>query len=126
MAILATAKKMLSSGKQLQSYEDHLLDSCRTLGFNKKNIEKSKQYAEEVSKQIIAYAKSDNYNRNSNYPTYTPSEGEGKWYPTPPGFFAPIEPYFNKFRLFTLDTCNQFRPKPPAEFSKNKNSEFFY
>lgn len=125
LAMLATAKKMQPSGLLLQPCEDHLLDSCRTLGFAEDVIDQSKQYALAVSKQVLAYAKADRYNRISNYPRYTPTAGPGKWYPTPPGFFAPVEPYFNTIRPFALDTCNQFRPKPPVPFSMDKKSAFY-
>ncbi|HEX8462111.1 MAG TPA: vanadium-dependent haloperoxidase, partial [Segetibacter sp.] len=56
---------------------------------------------------------------------YTPLEAAGSWYPTPPGYFAPVEPYFNTVRPFTLDTCTQFKPAPPAAFSVDKKSPFF-
>ncbi len=125
LAMLATAKKLQPSGLLLQSYEDRLLDSCRALGFSDGAIEQSMQYALSISKQILAYAKADGYNRISNYPRYTPTAGAGYWYPTPPGFFAPIEPYFNTIRPFTLDTCNQFRPPPPIPFSTEKKSAFY-
>lgn len=125
LAMLATARKMQPSGTLLQACEDKLLDSCRTLGFSDETIDQSKQYALAVSKQILAYAKADRYNRISNFPRYTPTAGAGNWYPTPPGFFAPVEPYFNTIRPFTLDTANQFRPVPPVPFSTTRNSPFF-
>lgn len=125
LAMLATAKKMQPSGTLLQVYEDRLLDSCRTLGFPDEVIDQSKQYALAVSKAILVYAKADRYNRISNYPRYTPTAGGGNWYPTPPGFFAPVEPYFNTVRSFTLDTCTQFRPAPPVPFSTEKKSVFY-
>ena len=125
LAMLATAKKMQPSGVSLQPYEDRLLDSCRTLGFSDAVIEQSAQYALAISRQLLAYAKTDRYNRISNYPRYTPTAGGGHWYPTPPGFFAPVEPYFNTIRSFTLDTCTQFRPKVPVPFSTAKNSAFY-
>ena len=125
LAMLATAKKMQPSGILLQPYEDRLLDSCRTLGFSEEMVDQSKQYALSVSKQILAYAKADHYNRISNYPRYAPTAGAGNWYPTPPGFFTPVEPYFNTVRPFTLDTCNQFRPELPVPFSTAKRSAFY-
>ncbi len=125
LAMLATAQKMQPSGALLHPFEEHLLDSCRTLGFSAETIDQSKQYALAISKQILAYAKADRYNRISNYPRYTPTAGKGRWYPTPPGFFAPVEPYFNTIRSFSLDTCNQFRPKPPVPFSIDRRSAFY-
>ncbi|WP_234734693.1 vanadium-dependent haloperoxidase [Tellurirhabdus bombi] len=125
LAMLAVAKKMQPSGKRLETHEKQLLEKCRQLGFAEEAIESSQHYANQVSKQILGYAKADKYNQISNYPRYTPSEQEGSWYPTPPGFFAPVEPYFNTIRSFTLDSCAQFKPAPPVAFSTDKKSAFY-
>lgn len=125
LAMMETAQKMQPSGAILAAYEQQFLDSCRNSGVSEAVIANSLQYAQVVSKHILAYAKADKYNRISNYTRYSPSGDEGTWQPTPPGFFAPVEPYFNTVRSFTLDTCSQFQPKPPVAFSMDKNSEFY-
>lgn len=125
LAMLKTAQKMQPSGKRLETMEKQLLDSCRTVGFSDEVIESSLKYAQQVSQQILKYAKADRYNKISNYPRYTPSGKEGTWYPTPPGYFAPVEPYFNTVRPFTLDSAAQFKPVPPAAFSKDRKSAFY-
>jgi len=126
LAMLETAKKMQPSGiAMLQKYQDHLLDSCKTIGFSEEIIAGSKAYALGISKQILKYAKADKYNRISNFPRYEPKEEKGSWYPTPPGYFPPVEPYFKTVRPFTLDSASQFKPTPPVAFSEDKNSEFF-
>ncbi|WP_421827425.1 vanadium-dependent haloperoxidase [Larkinella sp.] len=125
LAMLKTAQKMQPSGKRLEKLEKQLLDSCRTVGFSDEVIEQSATYALEVSKQMLKYAKADQYNRISNFPRYTPSEKAGSWYPTPPGYFAPVEPYFNTVRPFTLDSAAQFKPAPPAAYSTDKSSSFY-
>jgi hypothetical protein len=116
---------MQPSGPLLGKYEQRFLDSCRREGLTEAVITNSLAYAQAISKGILAYAKADKYNRISNYPRYSPTNQEGNWYPTPPGFFAPVEPYFNTVRAFTLDTCIQFKPAPPVAFSKEKNSAFY-
>ena len=125
LAMLETAKKMQPSGKLLQKYQDRLLDSCRTVGFDEEIIAGSQKYALAISKQILKYAKADKYNLISNFPRYEPKEVKGSWYPTPPGYFPPVEPYFKTVRPFTLDSASQFKPTPPIAFSEDKNSEFF-
>jgi hypothetical protein len=125
LAIIETARKMQPSGSLLEAYEQKLLDSCKNNGFSQEVVEGSLQYARHVSAQILAYAKKDQYNKISNFPRYTPLSTEGSWYPTPPGFFAPVEPYFNTVRAFTLDSCSQFKPELPVAFSSNKNSLFY-
>jgi hypothetical protein len=125
LAMMETAKKIQPSGNMIDAYEQNFLDSCRRNGFPEPVIINSLQYAQQVSGQILAYAKADKYNKISNYPRYSPLNTEGSWYPTPPAFFAPVEPYFNTIRPFTLDSCAQFKPEAPTAFSTDKNSEFF-
>ena len=125
LAMMETAKKMQPSGAYVDSFEVSFVDSCRKEGLAEDVIANSAKYAKVISKAILAYAKADKYNRISNYPRYTPQQTPGTWYPTPPGFFAPVEPYFNTVRPFTLDTCIQFKPVPPVAFSTDKSSPFF-
>ncbi|MEO6453493.1 MAG: vanadium-dependent haloperoxidase [Ginsengibacter sp.] len=125
LAMIETAKKMQPSGFQLEKYEQQYIDSVKRTGVSQDVIDKSLQYAKAISNSILEYAKADRYNRISNYTRYTPTDTPGCWYPTPPGYFAPVEPFFNTIRPFTLDTSNQFRPAPPASFSTNKKSAFY-
>lgn len=125
LAMLETAKKMQPSGALLQSYQQALIDSCRKIGFDEEVIAGSQAYALAISKQILKYAKADHYNKISNFPRYEPHGGPGTWYPTPPGYFPPVEPYFKTVRPFTLDSASQFKPAPPVPFSESKSSEFY-
>ncbi|MCE7065500.1 vanadium-dependent haloperoxidase [Dyadobacter sp. CY326] len=125
LAMLETAKKMQPSGALLATYQNKLLDSCRKEGVSDAIIAGCQEYALAISKQILKYAKADKYNRISNYPRYEPKRTLGTWYPTPPGYFPPVEPYFKTIRPFTLDSVSQFRPQPPVPFSEDKNSAFF-
>ncbi|MEO6314696.1 MAG: vanadium-dependent haloperoxidase [Chitinophagaceae bacterium] len=125
LAMLETAKIMQPSGKMLAAYEDKLLDSCKQLGYPEAVTSSSKKYALAISKQILAYAKADGYNKISNLPRYTPLNQEGSWYPTPPAYIAAVEPYFETVRTFMLDSAAQFKPAPPVPFSANKTSPFY-
>jgi len=125
LAMMETSKKMQPSGSRMAAYEKHFLDSCKNIGFSEQTLEHSQKYAEQISQQLLKYAKKDRYNRISNYSRYQAKNQEGQWYPTPPGYFAPVEPYFATVRPFTLDTCSQFKPAPPVAFSRDKNSEFY-
>jgi hypothetical protein len=125
LAMIETAAKMQPSGLLNLQFEQALIDSCKKIGFTESVIDSSKHYAQAISKKILAYAKADKYNRISNYTRYTPLTKEGSWYPTPPSYLSPVEPYFNTVRPFTLDSCSQFKPVPPTSFSNNKNSSFY-
>ncbi len=125
LAMMETAKKMQPSGKLMESFEDGFIDSCRSAGFNDDVLNNSENYAIVISKQILAYAKGDGYNKISNLQRYTPLKTEGCWYPTPPGFLAAVEPNFNTVRSFTLDSSAQFKPVPPIAFNSKIGSSFY-
>lgn len=125
LAMMEVSAKMQPSGKLMADYKQKWIDSCRTLGFSSEVLENSLAYAQDVTKQILAYAKADGYNKISNYQRYTPGSKDSSWIPTPPAYFPPVEPYFHTVRSFTLDSANQFNPAAPVAFSTDKKSEFF-
>lgn len=125
MAMVETAKKLQPSGPDFKEFEDRLLKDFLKMGFSEETMEHSIRYAQAISQEILAYSLTDRYTYISNFPRYTPSGTEGNWYPTPPGYFPPVEPYFHTIRSFTLDSAGQFLPDPPVPFSEEKNSRFF-
>lgn len=125
LAMLETARKMQPSGREMDAFRQHLLDSCKnTLHYTDAQLEASAAVASHAATQVLAYARADGYARISNYPRYAPTRAAGRWYPTPPGYFAAVEPYFATIRPFTLDSAAQFAPPPPVRFSTRKNSDF--
>jgi hypothetical protein len=125
LAMLQTAGKLQPSGQELEARQQHLIDACRRRGMPEEVAAASRQYAQQVSKAVLAYAKQDGYYRISDRPRYTPTEGPGYWYPTPPGYFAPVEPYFSTLRPFVLDSPAQFKPQAPVAFNPKKGSAFY-
>jgi hypothetical protein len=125
MAMVETAKKLQPSGPDFQEFEEQLLSDIRAMGFEEETIEHSMRYAKSISQDILAYSRTDKYTYISNFPRYTPSGTAGTWYPTPPGYFPPVEPYFSTIRPFTLDSAAQFLSAPPVTFSEDKDSGFF-
>ncbi|MEP7252570.1 MAG: vanadium-dependent haloperoxidase [Ginsengibacter sp.] len=125
LAVIETAKKMQPSGKLLDAFEKQFVDSCSKAGVDENILNDSKNYALAISKQMLAYAATDGYNKISNLPRYTPLNTEGSWYPTPPGFLAPVEPYFNKVRPFTLDSSTQFKPQAPVIYDPKNGSPYY-
>lgn len=124
-AMLETAASLQPSGKLLEAKMTAISDSCYSLGMTRQTVDNSRAYGKAISKGILAYAKEDGYRRISNYNRYTPVAKEGSWFPTPPGFFAAVEPYFNRVRPFTLDSATQFVPEPPVVYSSDPGSEFY-
>lgn len=125
LAMYETAKVLQPSGKLMGDFEEKWIDSLLKKGVSKEGMDQSLAFAKEVSLQIVKYAKADKYNRISALPRYTPKKEEGTWYPTPPGYFPPVEPHFNTIRSFTLEKSDQFKPEPPILFSADKKAPFY-
>ncbi|SNR80930.1 vanadium-dependent haloperoxidase [Hymenobacter mucosus] len=125
LAMLQTAGKLQPSGSELKAREQELLDDCRHRGMPAEVLAASQQVAQQVAQAVLAYAKQDGYYRISDRPRYSPTEGTGYWYPTPPGYFAAVEPYFSTIRPFFLDSAGQYAPAPPLAFAPTKGSGFY-
>jgi len=127
IAMMEVSKKIQPSGKRMELWENNYLDSCKAFGFSAKIIENSKSIGTMVAKKILAYAKADRYNTLSNFPRYTPEKKDGYWYPTPPGYFPAVEPYFSKIRNYTLadEDLSEFTIEPPKAYSTDPHSEFY-
>ncbi|MEO7214677.1 vanadium-dependent haloperoxidase [Mucilaginibacter sp.] len=124
-AMIATASKLQPSGPAMKVFEQKLIDSCLNAGFSRGKIDSSLKYGQQISAQIMAYAKSDGYNKISNYKRYTLTGTPGSWDPTPPAYIAAVEPYFSTVRPLTLKASGQFVPAPPVPFSTDKGSAFY-
>jgi hypothetical protein len=83
-------------------------------------------YADQVSKDIMAWAGQDNYAQTRTMPKFSiNTEDPSRWVPTPPDYMDGIEPNWIKMRTFVQDSSSQFRPKGPTEFSMEKDSQFY-
>lgn len=106
-----------------------LLDSIQLLakdhGMPDDMFNNSVQYADTVSKHILAWSKKDNYAQTRSAPKYTVPDKEGEWVPTPPGYFQAVEPHWRTIRTIALDSANQFVAPPPYKFSKDSTSDFY-
>jgi hypothetical protein len=127
IAMMEVSKKIQPSGKRMELWENNYLDSCKSIGLSSEFVENSKAIGALVAKNILAYAKADRYNTLSNFPRYTPDKKDGYWYPTPPGYFPAVEPYFAKIRNYSLSESDvsAFEIEPPKAFSSDQRSEFY-
>ncbi|HEY9008341.1 MAG TPA: vanadium-dependent haloperoxidase, partial [Ohtaekwangia sp.] len=128
---LAAVSAYLATGKGLIFSENMLEDSTKTiLRYYKKKLpakvyESSIRYGSTVAESILTWSKQDRYTETRAMRRYTLLKEDGKWSPTPPVYMAAIEPYWRLIRTLTLDSAAQFKPMPPATFSKQRDSEFY-
>jgi len=124
--MLSVGRQIMPSGPMLEEKQKNLVAYFRKKKkISKEDLDLQIQYAEQIAKQVMQYARTDAYNKLSTYTRYTPSKVEGHWYPTPPEYMGAIEPQWKTIRPFFIDSAKQFAPAPPAEFSKDTTSSFF-
>ena len=124
-SILETGRLIIPSGYMLEEDQKKLIITLLREGHSQKSIGVAVAVAQEVSKKIAANAATDGYLKLSTRLRYRPKKGDAYWFPTPPGYIEGVEPHWKTIRPMMLDSCNQFLPKPPVEFSKDTASAFF-
>src|SRR5450432_272920 len=124
-AFLLVAKKLVFSETALQDSINNMLALYRKKKIGVKVFNASLDYGKQVADSIINWLAKDQYKETRRMRRYNYLKQEGKWIPTPPGYMAAVEPYWNKIRCLTLDSVSQFKPGPPTTFSKEKNSPFY-
>jgi hypothetical protein len=125
-AMLDVGRQIMPSGYLLEEKQKALVDQFRKENnVSDRHIGQLIRYSREIAMQVVAYAKSDGYNKLSTFKRYTPSKEEGRWFPTPPEYMAAIEPKWETIRPLFLDSANQFVPQPATTFSKDSSSSFY-
>ncbi|MFT3933355.1 MAG: vanadium-dependent haloperoxidase [Chitinophagaceae bacterium] len=128
---LAAVNAFMLAGKKLIFSEPAFQDSINNIialyrkAITAKVFDASISYGKQVSDSIIAWSALDQYKETRRMRRYNFSKQPGKWIPTPPGYMAAVEPYWNKIRTVTLDSASQFKPAMPTVFSVEKNSPFY-
>ncbi|GAB3549773.1 vanadium-dependent haloperoxidase [Spirosoma fluminis] len=123
--ILETGRLILPSGSLLEEEQKKLLEELRQAKYSESIIQQSVVVAQSVAQKVMAYAATDNYSKLSARLRYRPTRADGQWYPTPPGYIEAVEPHWRTIRPMMLDSCGQFKPKPPIAFSKDTSSAFY-
>lgn len=126
-AMLEVGRALMPSGYLLEEKKKALIEYFRGSGqYSERELGQQVRFAMEVAGQVIAYAKTDGYNKLSTYTRYTPTKGDGYWYPTPPAYMGAVEPEWRTVRPFFLDSAAQFAPPAPAPFSTDTSAAFFH
>lgn len=124
-SILETGRLMLPSGYMIEEDEDKFVKQLQDAKVAQAVIDSSLSVAKNVVRQVIAFSKTDHYNQLSARIRYTPVKGEGHWFPTPPGYFDPVEPNWRTIRPLMLDSASEFKPAPPTAYSQDSSSVFY-
>jgi hypothetical protein len=124
-SILEMGKQLLPSGPLLEDDQSQFVTLLKKTGVKQDIIDNSVKAALIASKEVLDFAKTDNYNKLSTLKRYTTSKDNGKWYPTPPGYFEAVEPNWRTVRVLLLDSAKQCKPGKLTPFSKDSTSAFY-
>lgn len=124
VAFYEVGQNLIFSEDKLAAYKDSLYSVWEKT--NPEQFKASLAYGRAVASHIIDWMNKDNYRETRSMPKYSVfSDDPSRWQPTPPDYMDGIEPHWNKIRTMVLDSAAQFKPKRHAEFSLEKDSEFY-
>jgi hypothetical protein len=125
LALYAAADKLLPSGYLLEKRIDSLKGIAKERALSNEKISATAKVVDTVIEQIMKYAYQDGFIKLSGLRRFTPTQGDAYWQPTPPGFMAAVEPYWNTLRPFILDSCSQFKCPPPDKYETDTSGLFY-
>lgn len=124
-AMLLVGEKLMPSGYLLREKQAAWREwGLKNKLITKKDLQFHLDFAEAVSGQILDLAKTDGYVQLTALTRYTPTEGDGFWYPTPPAYMAAVEPEWKTMKTFFLRNLEEFSPEPMAVFDLSSGSSF--
>ncbi|MBN7811170.1 vanadium-dependent haloperoxidase [Algoriphagus sp. H41] len=124
-AMFLVGEKIMPSGYLLEEKQEAWKAwGLKTKTVGKKNIEAHLAYAQAVADQVLSVARKDGYLQLTAMTRYTPKEGPGYWYPTPPAYMAAVEPEWKTMQTFFLRDLDQYDPAPMAPFDLQPGASF--
>jgi hypothetical protein len=125
-AMFLVGEKVMPSGYLLrEKQEEWKVWGLKSKIINNKNISAHLDFAKVIADQVLASARTDGYLQLTALTRYTPLEGSGYWYPTPPAYMSAVEPEWRTVRPFFLANLNDFESAPMAPFDLNPGSSFY-
>ncbi len=125
MAFMEVGKTLTFSKDMTDKIVDSLQMLAREHGMPADIKKNSEEYGVSVAKAVLAWSKKDNYAQTRSAAKYTVPNEEGKWIPTPPGYFQAVEPHWKTIRTIAMDSSSQFSPPKPCVFGKDSNCAFY-
>jgi hypothetical protein len=122
-AMLYTASRFVFSDSSMLDSLNAITSSYKQLSPAVKKA--SIQWAKQVSDSVMTWASKDNYAATRKMKRYSLIKDPAAWIPTPPGYFAAVEPNWGKLRPVVIKAVEDFRPASPIKFGTAKESPFY-
>ncbi len=124
VAHMELSKRLIFSEDRMEAFRDSLYGIYEDK--NPALFNASKDYGLKVADHIGKWMNKDNYPQTRTMPKFTvDADDPTRWQPTPPAYMDGIEPHWDEIRPFVIDSAQQFKPAPPAEFSLEEGSDFY-
>ena len=110
----------------MKLYTDSLHTMAVTHGMPDEMISGSEEYAQRISKAILAWSKGDNYLKTRSASKFSLNDSAGRWTPTPPAYSEAIEPHWGEIRTMAMHNAREYAvPLPPKFDITNKSSPYY-
>ncbi|PZX61261.1 PAP2 superfamily protein [Algoriphagus ratkowskyi] len=124
-AMLKVGEAIMPSGYLLKERQTQWIESAlKAKIINKKTLQIHLDFASDVASKIMDVAKTDGYLQLSTLTRYTPQQGEGFWYPTPPAYISAVEPEWKTITPFFIENLGDYEAAPMASFDMTEGSLF--
>lgn len=124
-AMLKVGEAIMPSGYLLKERQKEWIEAAlKAKIINKKTLQAHLEFASQVAAKIMEVAKKDGYLQLSAFTRYTPQQGEGFWYPTPPAYISAVEPEWKTIRTFFIQNLEDYEATPMASFDMTEGSPF--
>lgn len=110
----------------MKEYVDSLKNFAKNTGMPSAMFDNSVDFADNISKAILAWSKKDNYAQTRSASRYTVLDSPGRWVPTPPAYASAVEPHWREIRTIGIDSANQFMPPRPIPFNVTDKNGAYY
>lgn len=124
-AMLKVGEAIMPSGYLLKEKQEEWIEmALKAKIISKKTLKAHLDLATEVAEKIMEVAKKDGYSQLSTLTRYTPQQGEGFWYPTPPAYISAVEPEWKTIKPFFIKNLQDYEPAPMVPFDMKEGSSF--
>ena len=125
-AFYNTAIHFVFSEQKLKVLFQKTLTSYSEIKNQDRNLyQRSLNYGKQISDSILEWSKNDNYAYTRKLRRYNFSKTPGKWIPTPPAYFAAVEPYWSKMRTAIKNSSDTCTIQGPLLYSTDSSSDFY-
>jgi hypothetical protein len=126
VAFATVAEKLIYTSQPFVDSFAVLLDWYRRQGMTPQIFARSQKIGQRVAAEIIAWMDKDGFNETRRMNKYVLLKTPGKWEPTPPGYFAAIEPHWGKIRPLLLTHTGNLDKLLPLSFDTAAASNFYH